>query len=45
MSLRVNESCTLGLGLEALFDFEHAREKEVYRVVVGKNGSKVELIE
>jgi hypothetical protein len=45
MSQRVNESYALGSGLEGVLDFEHSRGKETYRVVVGKNGSKVELIE
>lgn len=34
----------LGFGLKELLDFEHSRSSATYRLVVGRNGSKVELI-
>jgi hypothetical protein len=44
MSQVHDRSYKLGFGLEGLLDFEHSRSNATYRLVVGRNGSKVELI-
>jgi hypothetical protein len=44
MSQARDGNCKLGFGLDELLDFEHSHSSATYRLVVGRNGSKVELI-
>jgi hypothetical protein len=45
MSQTVSRNSSFGFGLEGLFGFDYSRAGGSHRVVIGKNGSKLELIE